>query len=545
MSDWTPSDTDAPDPGPPDTGRTLTIPRDLDELWRRRENRRAHDDDTPRDKAAEQAVLGSILLDAALIEDVTRILAPTDMWEPAHERILDAILAVHARGVTPDAVTVADHLDRTDHAAFLRDGGPARLHDLIGAVAVTGNATWHARIVAERAAARRIVAAGVAIQQLGRTGGPDIAETYARARAEIDKAGQATALASLPDAAAGDTWEPVDLDPILEGVLTGTLTGPRASILTRRDGKALLYPGAVHSISGEPGSCKSWLGLIGAAQEIAADRPVLIIDFEDRGETFVSRLLQLGCKPAHLLAHLRYVRPETALTAASWARLAARADGCRLVIVDGITEAMTMHGLSLMDNEDAARWLALIPNRLANLGCAVLQVDHVVKQADSRGRYSIGAQHKLAGITGTALTALTVKSFGKGERGHTRIVIQKDKHGDVGPAGVTVADFHLDATADKPADAVVAPILAWLDTPQESHDEEGNFRPTVLMKRVSEYLERSPGGSLRAIRMAVKGKGASIDIAVETLIREGYIRVEKGTRDASFHFLIRPFDDKE
>jgi DNA-binding MarR family transcriptional regulator len=91
----------------------------------------------------------------------------------------------------------------------------------------------------------------------------------------------------------------------------------------------------------------------------------------------------------------------------------------------------------------------------------------------------------------------------------------------------------------------VSPIFGWLETPQESHDEDGNFRPTVLMKRVSEYLERSPGGSLRAIRMAVKGKGASIDIAVETLIREGYIRVEKGTRDASFHFLIRPFDDKE
>ena len=27
-----------------------------------------------------------------------------------------------------------------------------------------------------------------------------------------------------------------------------------------------------------------------------------------------------------------------------------------------------MHGLSLMDNADAAKWLALIPNRLANPG---------------------------------------------------------------------------------------------------------------------------------------------------------------------------------
>lgn len=305
---------------------------------------------------------------------------------------------------------------------------------------------------------------------------------------------------------------------------------------------AVSNPDRLYLTNGHTPTHNSWFGLIGAVQEIEHDQPVLVIDFEDRPDTFVSRLLQLGLDPALLLTHLRYVRPEAGLTDASWARLAARAQDCRLVIVDGITEAMTMHGLSLMDNADAAKWLALIPNRLANLGCAVLQVDHVVKDAESRGRYSIGAQHKLAGITGTAFTALTVKSFGKGEKGHTRVVIQKDKHGDVGPVGVTIADFQLDATAPKPAGAVVAPILAWLDTPQESHDADGNFRPTVLMKRVSEYLERSPGGSLKAVRMGVKGNNESISLAVECLIREGFVRTEDGPRGASFHYLIRPFD---
>ena len=249
--------------------------------------------------------------------------------------------------------------------------------------------------------------------------------------------------------------------------------------------------------------------------------------------------------PSLLLAHLRYVRPEAGMTDPQWARLAARARDCRLVLIDGITEAMTMHGLSLMDNADAAKWLALIPNRLASLGCGVLQVDHVVKDSESRGRYSIGAQHKLAGITGTAYKALIVKSFGKGERGLTRIVVDKDKHGDVGATGMTIAELHLDATQSAADGATVSPIFGWLETPQESHDEDGNFRPTVLMKRVSDYVAASPGGSARAIRLAVKGKNDSIDLAVETLIREGYIRTEDGPRGAAFHYLIRPFEDKE
>ena len=167
----------------------------------------------------------------------------------------------------------------------------------------------------------------------------------------------------------------------------------------------------------------------------------------------------------------------------------------------------------------------LIPNRLANLGCAVLQVDHVVKDAESRGRYSIGAQHKLAGITGTAFTALTVKSFGKGEKGHTRVVIQKDKHGDVGPVGVTIADFQLDATAPKACRRGRRPILAWLDTRRSRMT-----RTATSADGAHEASQRVPGALagrvLKAVRMGVKGNNESISLAVECLIREGFVRTE-------------------
>lgn len=538
VTDWQPpGDADAP---PPDSA-----PPPPDDLARRREQRATRrGEDVPHDPYAEQCTLGAMLLDAHTRQDVLEAVSAPDFYRPQHEVVFDAIAHLHTTGAPIDPVTVGDELRRRQQ--ITRIGGQAYLHDLIASVPVASNGTYYAGIVADLAVRRRLAEAGRKVEQIALTPGDTApAELLDAALGEVGRISTLTALAGTTTALAGDTWEPVDLDPIIEGLLAGTLTGPKAEIITRRDGKALIYPAAVHSISGEPGSAKTWFGLVGAAQEITDGRPVLVIDFEDRPETFANRLLSLGVDPSLLLAHLRYVRPEAGMTDPQWARLAVRARDCRLVLIDGITEAMTMHGLSLMDNADAAKWLALIPNRLASLGCGVLQVDHVVKDSESRGRYSIGAQHKLAGITGTAYKALIVKSFGKGERGLTRIVVDKDKHGDVGATGMTIAELHLDATQSAADGATVSPIFGWLETPQESHDEDGNFRPTVLMKRVSEYLERSPGGSLRAIRMAVKGKGASIDIAVETLIREGYIRVEKGTRDASFHFLIRPFDDKE
>ena len=230
---------------------------------------------------------------------------------------------------------------------------------------------------------------------------------------------------------------------------------------------------------------------------------------------------------------------RTPLDAPGWAALAQAATGTTLAVIDGITEAMTMHGLSLMDNEDVAKWLELIPRRLADLGPAVVQIDHVVKNADNRGRYAIGGQHKLAGITGVAYKMLTIRSFGKGERGQAKLVIDKDKHGDVGPNGMTVAEIHLDATDPS------GKLFGWVDSPESAHDEEGNFRPTTLMERVSNFLLVNAGPqSLSAIKAGVKGNDHSIADAVFTLVREGYVATESGPRNATMHRLINPFKDE-
>jgi len=192
-----------------------------------------------------------------------------------------------------------------------------------------------------------------------------------------------------------------------------------------------------------------------------------------------------------------------------------------------------------MDNEDVARWLALVPKVLADLGPAVVQIDHVVKNAGERGRYAIGGQHKLAGITGVAYKMLTIRSFGRGVKGHAKLVIDKDKHGDVGPNGVTAADLHLDATAED------GTLYAWLDTPGDDHTETGEWRPTGYMTRVSRFLQVNAGANSNDIKKAVRGKDTHIAAAISALISEGYVRVETGANRSTNHYLETPFEEDD
>lgn len=480
----------------------------------------------PQDIAAERAVLGAILTSRRALDATTPILTGRDFHSPAHEIIWDAATHLYARLEGVDPITVAHRLQAT--GLLNRAGGTSYLHTLVADVITTTNADYHARIIAERAALRRIAATGAHLQQLGQLPTGDVPAILAAAQAEL------TALTELGVPGAEPPphpWAPIDLTD----VLNGTHTTPTATVLTRRDGKALLYPAAVHSIAGEPGSGKSWAALIAVTQELEQGHPVLYIDHEDRPASIVNRLRSLGVTTDQLTTGLRYVRPENAIDATGWTHIATAAAGARLAVIDGITEAMALHGMETNSNDDAARWLALIPNRLANLGCAVLQIDHVTKNSDTRGRYALGAQHKLAGITGTAYKLVVIKAMAKGAKGHAKLIVDKDKHGDVGPVGVTAADLHLDATDD------TGVIRAWLDTPGIDHDDEGRFRPTVLMGRVSEFLQAHPGATGAAIRGGVRGKATAVLEALGCLVREGYVRTEDAPRGGFYHYVVEPF----
>ena len=138
----------------------------------------------PQDVAAEQSVLGGMMLSKDAIADVIEVLRSTDFYRPAHELVFDAVLELYGRGEPADAVTVSDEL--TKKGSLARVGGAPYLHTLISSVPTAANAGYYARIVRERAVLRRLVEAGTKIVQLGyATTGGDVDDLVNAAQSEV------------------------------------------------------------------------------------------------------------------------------------------------------------------------------------------------------------------------------------------------------------------------------------------------------------------------------------------------------------------------
>jgi len=137
----------------------------------------------PHDLAAEQCVLGGMLLSKDAISDVLDVIKSRDYYRPAHQIVHEVILDLFGRGEPADAVTVAAELTRRGDIG--RVGGAPYLHTLIASVPTAANAGYYARIVRERAILRRLVEVGTRIAQLGYAGDGDADELVDRAEAEI------------------------------------------------------------------------------------------------------------------------------------------------------------------------------------------------------------------------------------------------------------------------------------------------------------------------------------------------------------------------
>ena len=137
----------------------------------------------PNDLAAEQSVLGAMLLSKDAIADVVETLRGQDFYRPAHETIFDAVIDLYSRGEPADAVTVAAELTKAGEIG--RIGGATYLHTLVSMVPTAANANYYGRIVREQAILRRLVDAGTRIVQMGYAGTGDIDDTVDRAQAEV------------------------------------------------------------------------------------------------------------------------------------------------------------------------------------------------------------------------------------------------------------------------------------------------------------------------------------------------------------------------
>jgi hypothetical protein len=326
------------------------------------------------------------------------------------------------------------------------------------------------------------------------------------------------------------SWQPVDLTSVLDG----SWQPPKPTIGLRDDGLGLFYPGKVHTIASETEAGKTWLALIVVAEQLALGHTVVYLDFEDDEGSIVNRLRVLQVGIDAITERFCYVRPDVPLGSGVH-RDDMRETLQRLpsaCVVDGITAAMSLHDLDPVSNSDVARFL-LLPKMLADCGAAVLCLDHVTKSSEGRGRYALGAAHKLNGLTGAAYLLDNRTAFGIEKTGRSTIRVSKDRPGQVRRYGQParegtswVADLVLES---EHVDFAVGTIEA----PQEHVDD---WQPTYLMDKVAKLLADSPEGlSQRTIEQAIGGKAANVRRARALLTAQGFVT------DATPYTLIKPY----
>jgi replicative DNA helicase len=269
----------------------------------------------PHDVAAEQCVLGGMLMSKDAISDVMEAIRPQDHYRPAHQLVHEAILELYGRGEPADAVTVADLLGKRGDLA--RIGGAAYLHTLMASVPTAANAGYYARIVRERAILRRLVEAGTRIVQLGYAGDGDADELVDRAEAEIYGVTERRVSEDyllLSDIMPGALDE-IEAIGSRGGVMTGVPTG-FADLDSLTNG---LHPGQMIVIAARPALGKSTLALdLARAASVRHGLATVIFSLEMSRNEITMRLLSAEARvPLHSMRTGQMGEED-------WARLARR-----------------------------------------------------------------------------------------------------------------------------------------------------------------------------------------------------------------------------
>ncbi|HER1450353.1 replicative DNA helicase [Streptococcus pyogenes] len=110
----------------------------------------------PQDLLAEQSVLGSIFISPDKLIAVREFINPDDFYKYAHKIIFRAMITLSDRNDAIDATTIRTILDDQDDLQSI--GGLSYIVELVNSVPTSANAEYYAKIVAEKAMLRDIIA---------------------------------------------------------------------------------------------------------------------------------------------------------------------------------------------------------------------------------------------------------------------------------------------------------------------------------------------------------------------------------------------------
>lgn len=136
----------------------------------------------PYDRDAELAVIGCIILNPNVYDDVAPVVQAGDFFDDANRILFDTLHAMHSAGERIDVVLLTDRLRA--NGVFEQTGGMAYLYKVANSVPNAAHARYYAGIVAREATRRRLIeiAEGIARQAYEQT---DVDELVGNAESSI------------------------------------------------------------------------------------------------------------------------------------------------------------------------------------------------------------------------------------------------------------------------------------------------------------------------------------------------------------------------
>ena len=127
----------------------------------------------PHSAEAEQAVLGSILIDSRCVPEVLGALRPADFYAKVNRDIFETIYSMFNYSMVIDPVTV---LEQMKAAGVYTEGSSGYLIDLMNITPTAANVMEYAAIVKDKALLRSIAEAGGSIEGMAMEGTGEASE---------------------------------------------------------------------------------------------------------------------------------------------------------------------------------------------------------------------------------------------------------------------------------------------------------------------------------------------------------------------------------
>lgn len=244
----------------------------------------------PRNLEAEQAVLGSLIIDPESYLRVAEFLRADDFYRESHATVYNAITSLAERNLPSDFVTLCDELARLGVLEGV--GGAAYVTALVNSVPTSTHIEYYARIVERTATLRRLIAAGGQIAALGYQETDDIERTLDEAEQIIFRVSQRRVGSDFVPLKAliGDYLDKIDYLHENRGKVAGVPTG--FIDLDKLTGG--LQPSDLVIIAARPSVGKSALALsIAHATALKYKTCVGIFTLEMSGEQLVQRFISI------------------------------------------------------------------------------------------------------------------------------------------------------------------------------------------------------------------------------------------------------------